>query len=183
MKYRKENYIILTGGAGGGKTSIIDELQRRGYPVAGETGRAVIRERLAQGLSPRPAPAEFARQLFQRDLDHFRQHAENTGLTFFDRSFLDSACMLFTENKPYFETIRTILADWRFNSRVFITPPWEEIFQNDSERDQAFADAVASYTILGEWYRGNGYETVDLPKTAVDERVEFILKMANYASI
>ena len=175
MKYKKENYIILTGGAGGGKSSIIGELRRRGYPVAEETGRAIIRERLAQGLSPRSDPAEFARQLFERDLDHYRQHAENTGLTFFDRSFLDSACLLFLENKPYFETVTGILRDWRFNEKVFITPPWEAIFRNDSERDQTFEESAASFTILDEWYRAKGYETIVLPKISVEERVEFIL--------
>ena len=179
-----DNFIILTGGPGGGKTSIIEALQARGYPVVGETGRSIIRDRLARGLSPRPGPAEFARQLFEADLAQYQRLRDATAhygqasaaITFFDRSFLDSACLIAAVDKGYFGQIGEMLKNYRFNRRVFITPPWREIYCNDGERDQTFEEAIASYQTLDSWYRTIGYAPVDLPFCSVEDRVGFILR-------
>jgi len=171
-----DNFIVLTGGPGGGKTSIIEALRQLGYPVVEETGRSMIRERLNRGLSPRPEPAEFARLLFETDLEHYRRLAGSKELTFFDRSFLDGACLLAGVNKTYYEHIGATLKSCRFNRRVFITPPWKDIYCNDGERDQTFEEAVASYETLDAWYRKMGYEPEAVPFGSVGDRVEYILR-------
>lgn len=179
-----DNFIVLTGGPGGGKTSVIKALSLRGYPVVEETGRSIIRDRLDRGLSPRPEPATFARQMFEVDLGHYRRLRAGTtyrcqagpALTFFDRSFLDSACLIAALDKVYFEQIGETLKNCRFNRRVFITPPWKEIYRNDGERDQTFEEAIASCQTLEAWYREMGYTPVALPLSSVEHRIEFILR-------
>ena len=46
-------------------------------------------------------------------------------------------------------------------------PPWREIYRNDEERKQDFAEAVASYDACVATYREFGYEPVDVPRLAV----------------
>jgi len=60
---------------------------------------------------------------------------------------------------------------FRYRRRVFVAPPWPEIYVNDTERKQDFAEAVRSY----DAYRSCGYDLVTLPKSTVDERVAFVL--------
>lgn len=57
-------------------------------------------------------------------------------------------------------------------------PPWREIYRNDTERKQDFAEAIASYDAAVATYREFGYEPVDVPKLSVAERTDFILKHA-----
>ena len=55
-------------------------------------------------------------------------------------------------------------------------PPWREIYRNDEERKQDFAEAIASYDACIAIYRELGYEPVDVPRVSVEERAAFILE-------
>ena len=64
---------------------------------------------------------------------------------------------------------------FRYNRRVFIAPPWREIFQIDAERKQSFEEAQATYEAMIETYSGLGYELIQLPLDSIQERVNFLL--------
>ncbi|MGO4213890.1 AAA family ATPase, partial [Terriglobus sp. YAF25] len=42
-------FVILSGCSGGGKSSLLEELARRGYSVVEEPGRRIVREETEQG--------------------------------------------------------------------------------------------------------------------------------------
>ena len=128
----KDNFVVITGGPGSGKSTILNALSKLGYKVIDETARIIIKERLSKGLSPRPNPEEFAQQIFDIDFKNYISNIDTSQLLFFDRSFLDSAAMIFEANK--IETIRVteILNTYRFSKNAFIAPPWKEIYHNDS---------------------------------------------------
>jgi predicted ATPase len=65
---------------------------------------------------------------------------------------------------------------FRYNRRVFIAPPWEEIFQQDRERKQDFAEAVRTHEIVVQTYVSLNYQLLELPRVSVDERLEFVLE-------
>ena len=64
------NRFVVTGGPGGGKTTILTALAERGYNFAPESARRIIKERLAAGLSPRPDPVPFAHEILT-EVSHF----------------------------------------------------------------------------------------------------------------
>ena len=171
----KNNFFIITGGPGGGKTSLLESLAGQGFVIVPETARQIIRERLRNGLTPRPDPHEFARQIFETDLVNYTSHMNEMQIRFFDRSFLDSALMLFQDDRNYFESIVDHLITRRYNRKVFIAPPWKEIYRNDSERDQTFEEAVCIYEKLYPWYENNGYQLIVLPNESLETRMKFVL--------
>ncbi len=63
----------------------------------------------------------------------------------------------------------------RYDSRVFMTPPWREIYVGDAERRQGFDAAVAEYERLAEAYPLLGYRLDVLPRASVAERADFVL--------
>ncbi len=67
---------------------------------------------------------------------------------------------------------------FRYNRRVFIAPPWQEIFSRDRERKQDFDEAVRTCDALVETYTELGYELVELPRVSVVERANFVLNSA-----
>jgi predicted ATPase len=52
---------------------------------------------------------------------------------------------------------------FRYHHRVFIAPPWREIFQQDRERKQDFDEAVRTYDALVATYTDLGYDLVKIP--------------------
>jgi predicted ATPase len=62
----------------------------------------------------------------------------------------------------------------RYNRRVFLAPPWPEIFTQDAERKQTLAEAEATCQVMREVYTGLGYELVELPLAPISERAAFV---------
>lgn len=60
---------------------------------------------------------------------------------------------------------------------VFILPPWAAIYENDSERDQSFADAVNVHVNLVSWYRSCGYVLHEVPRLPVPQRARHVLRI------
>lgn len=179
--------VVVSGGPGSGKTTVLDELARRGHRYAPESARAIIRERLARGLSPRPDPAEFAYEILGRDIEHYRGVAGREfgperatagagGLHFFDRSILDALGMLDQLGILSAPERDRHLTEYRYHRQVFLLPPWEAIYHFDSERDQTFAESVRIHDALRQWYLRCGYEIVSIPPGPVADRCDLVLK-------
>jgi predicted ATPase len=67
---------------------------------------------------------------------------------------------------------------YRYDRRVFIAPPWPDIFRQDSERRQSFAEAVRTNEAMVATYGEYGYELIELPRSSVAERVRFVVTKA-----
>ena len=172
----RNNLFVITGGPGGGKTILLESLAARGFAIVPETARQIIRDRIRKGLAPRPAPHVFARQIFETDLVNYTSIMDEVEIRFFDRSFLDSSLMLYQDDRDYYGSIMNHIITQRYNRRVFITPPWKEIYRNDRERDQTFEEAVSIYERLYQWYEKNEYQLIVLPKEPLETRVNFVIE-------
>ena len=168
--------FVVTGGPGGGKSTLLNALAERGYRIAPEAARRLIKERLAAGLSPRPDPASFARAILQSDMEQHRAATDHDGMTFFDRGVLDALYMLDLESALSRDEAARFVQAFPYNDTVFLLPPWEAIYGTDSERDQTFEESVAVFEGMRRWYSQWGYETVEVPRASVEARVSFILE-------
>lgn len=167
--------IVLTGAPGAGKTTLLAELAARGHRTVPESARAIIAERLARGESPRPGPLEFAREMLRRDIEKFRANTGSDGLTFFDRSALESVAMLHEASPLAPEELQARVSELEFHPSVFVLPPWEAIYTTDAERDQTFEHALRVHESICRWYRSLGYTLVAVPPGPVATRAHFVL--------
>ena len=173
----KPNFFVLTGGPGVGKTTLLHALRSRSELCVEESAREVIREQLETGGRAVPwiDPAAFAEATAARDIARFDALAGETRRVFFDRGILDSWR---ANGVAPTATLAEALRARRYNRRVFIAPPWREIYQIDAERRQDWAEAEATYGRILKNLDELGYEPVVLPKTSVDARVAFVLERA-----
>jgi predicted ATPase len=68
------------------------------------------------------------------------------------------------------------LARYPYHRTAFILPPWREIYRTDTERDQSFDEAVSVFRSLRDWYVECGYNLIEVPTGAIDERCGFVLQ-------
>jgi predicted ATPase len=167
--------IIVTGGPGAGKTTLLAALCARGYATVDESARAIIQERLAGGLTPRPSALEFARQILHRDVAKYQQ-PPGLDVVFFDRSVVEAVWMVNQAAPLEAHELSVLLSQYRYDRPVFVLPPWEAIYTTDSERDQTFAEALQVHETITRWYRQCEYEIIEVPTGTVAERCSYVLR-------
>lgn len=172
----KPNFFVFTGGPGVGKTTLIRHLQTMGERVVEETHRAVIAEQAAQGSRAVPWDdfAACCELCVRRDIGKFGALAAETGRVFFDRSILDG----FDPRWAAPPQLATAAQDRRYNRRVFVFPPWREIYETDAERRQDWAEAEATFPRILDVVARFDYEAVIVPCAGVAERAAFVLAHA-----
>ncbi|MHC5231035.1 AAA family ATPase [Brucella sp. LJL56] len=169
-------FIIISGGPGSGKSTLIDALERQGFSRTVEAGRAIIQDQVAIGGKALPWSdrALFAELMLSWEMRSHAMAEQQRGTVFFDRGVPDVIGYLTLCNLPIPQHMEEAARQNRYNRTVFLTPPWAEIFGQDAERKQDFEEAVRTFEAMDKTYRRFGYEIALLPKSSVEERVSFI---------
>lgn len=170
--------IIITGGPGAGKTSLLEALARAGYHCSEEASRRLIAEQAAAGSDCLPWTnlSCFADKVLDRMIDLYTQTAANTDITFFDRGIPDIIAYLRAAGLPVYERYYTALREHPYHYVAFILPPWQAIYVNDAERWQTFEESVHLYRNLRETYQSLNFIMVDVPEASVNDRMKFIME-------
>lgn len=168
-------FVVISGCSGGGKSTLLAELGRRGYPVMEEPGRRIVREEMKSNGSALPwvNVAAFLRRAIAMALADRVSASTREGWVFFDRGLIDAAAGL--QDLTGEPVLLSLGQTHRYHHRVFLTPPWPEIYLKDLERRHDLDSAVSEYSRLIEIYPSLGYEVSILPKIGVGERADFIL--------
>jgi predicted ATPase len=172
-----DRFVIISGCSGGGKSTLLDELGRRGYAIVEEPGRRIVKEQLlSEGTAlPWIDGVAFARRAIALALSDRKAARRLQGIwVFFDRGLIDaSVAFQHLIGEP---TLSAIRKSQRYHQRVFMAPPWPEVYVTDSERRHSLDAGVAEYARLVDAYPALGYEVTILPKVSVAERAEFVLR-------
>ncbi|MEO7223561.1 MAG: AAA family ATPase [Devosia sp.] len=167
-------FVIISGCSSGGKSTLLDELARRGHATVPEPGRRVVRDELASGGTALPwsDTGAFVDRIVALARADYRHAAGSPGWTFFDRGLFDAVSAL---GQVSGTGIRPeLLADYPYHRQVFLTPPWPEIYLTDTERQHGLAEAEIEYHRLAREYPALGYDVVILPKLSVAARADFV---------
>jgi len=97
------------------------------------------------------------------------------GPVFFDRGVPDVIGYLRLVGLPVPTHMQKAAEIFRYHRRVFIAPPWPEIYERDSERKQSLGEAERTYEAMLVIYQSYGYELVEIPRLPVHERVQFVV--------
>jgi predicted ATPase len=164
-------FVMISGCSGGGKSTLIAELARRGYATVAEPGRRIIAEVRAGrgGALPWDDPAGFARHAMAMAI---ADHAAARGLTFFDRGVVDAAVALAATGGG---TAAKEVARYRYD-HLFLAPPWPEIYEQDDDRRHSLDKALSDHDRVAAAYRAAGYDPIPLPRAIVAARADFVLE-------
>jgi predicted ATPase len=169
-----ERFVVISGCSGGGKSTLLAELGRRGHSIVEEPGRRIVTQELQESGSALPWKdgSAFARRAIAMALEDRASAATLTGWVFFDRGLVDAvAALQHLTGEP---ALAALAQEHRYHQTVFLTPPWPETYINDPERRHGLEAAEDEYSRLLEVYPILGYKVSILPKVSVSERADFI---------
>jgi predicted ATPase len=177
MPVENPNLFVVTGGPGSGKTTLLLELRKLGFQFAPEVARQIIQQQVKVGGKALPwADRELYTELMlQASVASYQQHTPTPRPMFSDRGIPDTLAYARLIGLAKHDPIRGICAEYRYAARVFLAPPWKDIYETDSERKQDFEEAKRTYSKILEVYEECGYQLVELPKIAPQARAEFVL--------
>lgn len=166
--------ILLTGCSGGGKSTLLAELARRGFDHVTEPGRRIVEAGIDPD-SPRLPwndPVCFARTALRMAEADFRAAAGRPGPVIFDRGVLDALVALAHATGRPLDRARALAC--RYDAPVLLAPPWPEIFATDPGRRHGLADAVAEHDRILAALHLLGWPFRTLPKLPVAGRAALV---------
>lgn len=173
----QKEIIVIIGGPGTGKTTLIDGLVQKGFCCYPEISRQVTAQAQQQGIEQLflENPLLFSELLLEGRKKQFHDaHQEPHNIVFLDRGIPDVLAYMHyigDSYPPFFDEA----CKEHIYTKIFILPPWEDIYVSDQERYENFEQAQLIHDHLVETYRNYGYELIEVPKDTVDKRILFIL--------
>jgi predicted ATPase len=174
----QKEIVVIIGGPVTGKTTIIDELKSRGFCCYPEISRQVTLEAKKQGIEQLflENPLLFSELLLEgRKKQLLSAQTEAHSIVFLDRGIPDVLAYMHYIGDSYPAFFNQACQENKY-TKVFILPPWEEIYISDNERYENFEQAKLINNHLIETYSNYGYELIEVPKDSLDNRILFILE-------
>jgi predicted ATPase len=167
-------WCVITGAPCAGKTTLIEHLAHRGYPVAAEVAREYIDAQLAAGstLSQIKADAlHFERHILLEKARLERDLAPHQ-LVFLDRAVPDSVAYFRLEGLDPAEPL--VLSQTFRYRHVFLLERLALL--SDGIRSEDESTAARLEALLIEAYTQMNYPIIRVPVLEVPRRLEFVLR-------
>tara|TARA_R100000935_G_scaffold4229_2_gene10181 strand:- start:691 stop:1230 length:540 start_codon:yes stop_codon:yes gene_type:complete len=169
--------IVITGGPGTGKSSIIRNLEAQGHFCLHEISRQITLEAQKQGVEQLflEKPLLFSEKLLEARIAQHEQAVKfSKELIFLDRGIPDVVAYMDYFGTSYSKMF-SIACEAHEYDHVFLLPPWKEIYISDNERYESFEQAEEIHEYLKKAYITYGYNPIEVPTGTIDDRSRFII--------
>ncbi|MEE9407712.1 MAG: ATP-binding protein [Polaribacter sp.] len=169
--------IVLIGGPGTGKTSVLNELIKRNYFCKPEVSREVILKAKEKGIDQLflTEPLLFSEMLIEGREEQFTSADQSLEeLVFFDRGIPDVHAYMNYFNTDYPSTFIEKSKFYKYDV-IFHFAPWRDIHTTDNERYETFEQSQTIDNYLLEAYTEVGYKIINVPFGSVEERTNFVI--------
>ncbi len=170
--------VVITGGPGTGKTSIIESLEKMNFNVFNEYSREVTKKYKNNDSEQYflSNPTNFSNILMDKRKKQFEEGSKSTNDYFFyDRGIPDILAYLNFKKIEYKSSMMKEILKFNYDT-IFIAEPWKAIYTNDSERYETYDELLEIDFHIKKIYEQLGYNIIILPKKSVKDRVTFILE-------
>jgi len=169
--------IIITGGPGTGKSTIIEKLMKLNYTCMQEISREITLTARKNGEEQLflKNPHLFSELLLKgREKQFLEADINKAKIIFFDRGIPDIHGYMNYLGVDYSEAYIQKCEKCRY-TQVFMLPPWQKIYITDNERYESFEQSLAIYNHLKKAYNKLNYTITEVPIGSIQQRVDFIL--------
>ncbi|MGJ8744550.1 AAA family ATPase [Polaribacter sp.] len=174
---KNQQKIVLIGGPGTGKTSVINTLIERNYCCFPEISREVTLNAQKKGIDQLflTEPLLFSKLLLEgREQQFLNADKSDKKWAFFDRGIPDVIAYLNYFNTQYPTSFVEKSNQYTYQ-KIFHFSPWEKIHTTDNERYETFDEAIIIDQFLIKAYVSLGYTIINVPFGSLEDRTNFII--------
>lgn len=171
-------WYVITGGPCAGKSTVLEELARRGYRTEPEAARVYIEEALARGEQledVRRDELAFQRNILRIKVDIEKKLPKGETI-FFDRGVHDSIAYYKLCDAGVDEELAEAVAQAHYRKAFLLDMVH---FEEDHARTETAEEASQIHNWLERGYTEHGIPVVRVPVMPVEERAALIL--ANFS--
>lgn len=169
--------IVLIGGPGTGKTSVLNALKEKGFCCFDEVSREVTLKAQKEGIEQLflTEPLLFSERLLEgREIQYIEAKKRTEPVIFFDRGIPDVYAYLNYYKTTFPSAFIEKSKQYQYDC-IFHFSPWKEIHITDNERYESFEESKKIDTFLIDAYKQLGYKIITVPFGSIEERADFII--------
>ncbi len=173
----KTSKIVVSGGPGSGKTTIINSLKNLGYFCYDEISRDLIEKGKKNGCQNLfiERPLKFSKILWKRREEQYKNSIiqKKYDIVFFDRSLVDITSYLEFIGKRNLNLEKRIV-NYNYDV-VFLIKPTKKFYRKDFSRYEDFNESLIIHSILKKNYQKH-FKTIKVPFKNISKRLNFIIE-------
>ena len=166
---------IITGPSCAGKSTLVHELEARGFHVIKEVAKSYILEQKEKGVSEPWLREDFQPVMLRLQIENESIIPENASIVFLDRGVHDILAFFLHRKQEVPEELAKKAKNYKYEKVFFLEPLNffdKEGFRAEKDKDEA---RVIS-ELIKQAYESKGHEIIMIPAVSVKERAELIIK-------
>ncbi len=176
--------VVIDGGPGTGKTSVIKALRKRKYNVKPEAARIVLhRKKYRENTHlTKKQLAGIQRAIWNLSLKEYQQASRKKDkLIFFDRGIISGFSYLKLEKIKITKAMLKQAASLTYEYVYIMHPLPRRLYATDTVRRESYTKSLQIHRQIVRFYKQFGYRPCIVPFDTVEKRVQFILKRIKQA--
>lgn len=176
--------IVISGGPGSGKSTLVSLLRRNGYVCVDEFSRTLIENAQKKGEHNifKSQPLYFSEEVWKARREKYEKfkpkiNKTKSSYTFFDRGLHDVVAYLDCIGVPY-NPHQFDPSSFHYDMAMLL-PPWEAIYTQDNERKEDFEEAEKLYFYIKKTYQKYKIPIFEIPFERPEVRISTLLKYLN----
>lgn len=180
MSQIENKKIVISGGPGSGKTTLVNLLRDKGYNCFDEYSRILIQSAQKKGENNifKSQPLYFSEEVWKGRKEQYNKSRQSLGkaqkpYVFFDRGLHDVVAYLKCIGTSY-DSKKFDLSNFTYDMALLV-PPWKVIHIKDNERKEDFEEVENLYFYIKNTYQKNNIPIVEIPFQTPELRISTLL--------
>lgn len=158
--------VIITGGPGSGKTTIINELKSIGYRVIPESANIII------GMY-KIKPSAYRQRRIQENQIFLENLIQNeSGIFFLDQGLID--INVYNKLNKCNSVDKKIIYKLEYYNKVFVLDNLDRKYYPNNREESYIKSKKINKKIISE-YHNYGFEIIKVKKDTIENRIKFII--------